>query len=415
MNDFKSFNAYEEPSSPQSFVEPTHNFAQKPPQKRSSNAGLLVLVLIFGIVGGFLGGLAQSFIAPIVQPTVPTASSQVESSPLKNENASSVGQNISNSGHGVVADVAASAMPAVVGISTDHTVTQEFMFDTREYDVKVTGSGVIVSPDGYIITNSHVVGSGNKPIQVLLEGGRSLDAKVLWQDPRQDIAVLKVESNSPLPFVKMGDSDKLVIGETAIAIGNPLGLDFQRSVTAGYISGLNRSITVERNSMGGLIQTDASINRGNSGGPLLNRNGEVIGINTIKVGAAEGLGFSIPINAVKTVVNQVIETGSYEPTLIGITGVDVTMYKSQLKIDIPVENGIVVLETYPDSAAANANLQPNDIITAVDDTPVKNMPEMRNKLNTYKVGDSATLTILRNGQEEKVQITFTPVQQRQQQ
>ena len=157
-----------------------------------------------------------------------------------------------------------------------------------------------------------------------------------------DLAILKVNATG-LPEATLGDSDNLEVGQLAVAIGNPLGLDFQRTVTSGIISGLHRTIRVDESTIiEDLIQTDASINPGNSGGPLLNSKGEVIGINTAKIKTAEGLGFSIPINMAKTIINQVVKEGTYKTVFIGITGVDLELYERQLGVDLKADNGVIL-------------------------------------------------------------------------
>ena len=174
----------------------------------------------------------------------------------------------------------------------------------------MVGSGVIVNSKGYVLTNAHVVFYGNaKNINVMFENGDKKPAKILWSDSILDLAIVKVDG-SGYPAADIGDSDKLNIGELAVAIGNPLGVGFERSVTSGIISGLNRTVWIDQyNKLENLIQTNAAINLGNSGGPLLNKRGEVIGINTFKLEATEGLGFAIPINIVKPRIDQVIKDG----------------------------------------------------------------------------------------------------------
>lgn len=181
-----------------------------------------------------------------------------------------------------------------------------------------------------------------------------------------------------LPVVDFGDSDKVSVGDKAIAIGNPLGLDLQSTLTSGYISGLNRMITLESgSSMDGLIQTDAAINGGNSGGALLNSKGELIGINTAKASTGEGIGFAIPINTAKSIVDEIIETGNYEEVLIGISGVELETYKKYFQMETAVENGIAVMQVQENSPAAKAGIQVNDIITQIGDTEINNMNDIK--------------------------------------
>jgi S1-C subfamily serine protease len=199
----------------------------------------------------------------------------------------------------------------------------------------------------------------------------------------------------------------LEVGELAVAIGNPLGLDFQRSVTSGVISGLHRSIKVDQyNVIEDLIQTDASINPGNSGGPLLNAVGEVIGINTAKIQTGEGLGFAIPINIVRPIVEEVIEKGKFSNVYIGFTGSEVEVYERQFGVDLGATNGVVIVEVIPDSPASQAGLKPQDVISKIDNEPIESMTSLRKILYKYRIGDSATLTIQRNGKTSNVTIKF---------
>lgn len=298
------------------------------------------------------------------------------------------------------------AMSSVVGITT--VEIKDFGFLQQEVDG--VGSGVIVDKNGYILTNSHVIGDGRaKEINVLFEDGSQKPGQVLWFDPSLDLAVVKVDATN-LPQAVLGDSDELEIGEVAIAIGNPLGLEFQRTVTSGIISGLNRSIRVDQyNVIEDLIQTDASINPGNSGGPLLNSKGEVIGINTAKIKTAEGLGFAIPINIVKPIIEQVIEHGTYKTVFIGIAGVDVEIYERRLGVDLQAEDGVVIIQVEPNSPASRADLRNGDIITKIDDKEIKNMNQIKKALHNYKQGDRAVLSIIRNGKTMEVELEFTHV------
>jgi serine protease Do len=303
----------------------------------------------------------------------------------------------------VVAAVAVKSVSSVVGITT--VKIQRDFFWSRP--VEGVGSGVIVNSDGYILTNSHVIGDGNaKEIHVLFEDGEKMEARVLWYDATLDLAVVKVNKKN-LPVAELGDSDEVYVGQIAVAIGNPLGLDFQRTVTSGIISGLNRSIQVSQFSiMEGLIQTDASINPGNSGGPLLNGVGKVIGINTAKIQTGEGLGFSIPINLVKPVIDEIVNDGSFNNVYIGFTGSEVQVYELQMNVDLPAKEGVVIIELLPNSPAVEANLRPLDVITNVDDAAVTNMTNLRKILYNYRIGQKAILTINREGEILKIPVKF---------
>ena len=216
----------------------------------------------------------------------------------------------------------------------------------------------------------------------------------MWSDSSLDLAIVKIDAKN-LQAVELGDSDDVQIGDYAVAIGNPLGRDFERSVTQGIISGLDRTITTtdgeSTNTMQGLLQTDASINSGNSGGPLINSSGEVIGINTAKASSAEGLGFAIPINTALPVIEEVKENGTYESVYLGITGMSVEDAMAQYQTDFKTEKGVAVLQIYTDSPASAAGMKEGDVITAIDGDAIENMSDLKKKLVNYRPGDKITV------------------------
>lgn len=364
----------------------------KKPKKtfRGSTMSYIAVILIASLIGG----LASSFIAPKLFATT-TNPTGVYASPVVNIN--------STDDINTVAAVAKKAMSSVVGITT--VGVQQDFFGAR--DVEGVGSGIIVDSNGYILTNSHVVNDGNsKSITVLFENGEKVEGKTIWNDPVLDLAIVKVETTG-LPTATLGDSDELQVGEIAVAIGNPLGLEFQRTVTSGIISGLHRSIQIDSNNIiEDLIQTDASINGGNSGGPLLNSNGDVIGINTAKIKSAEGLGFAIPINSAKVIIDEVIKTGSYETVFMGISGVGVKEYQARLGVDLSQDNGVILIQVGKDTPADKAGLLNGDIINSIDGVSIDNMNQLKKVLYNYKIGDSAKLKVIRNNTEIDVEIEF---------
>ena len=367
---------------------------EKPPKRKGIYSYILV-----AIIAGIIGGLVSVYVAPtylygkilstpeIFNESQPYTANPITINPVDGTN--------------VVAAVATKAVSSVVGITT--VQIQRDIFWSRP--VEGVGSGVIVNSDGYILTNSHVIGDGNaQDIQVLFENGEKLKARVLWYDATLDLAMVKV-SASNLPVAELGDSDSLIVGELAVAIGNPL--DFQRTVTSGVISGLHRSVQINQyNVMEDLIQTDASINPGNSGGPLLNAKGQVIGINTAKIQTGEGLGFSIPINLVKPVLEEIIQKGSFKNVYIGFTGSEVQIYEVQMDAELAADEGVVVIEILPGSPAEEAGLKSLDVITHVDDEKITSMANLRKMLYNYRIGESAELTINRNGNVSKVIVSF---------
>lgn len=306
--------------------------------------------------------------------------------------------------------IAEKVMPSVVGISTESQVTEQTMFGIRQGIAQGVGTGIIVSEDGYILTNSHVVDGGeSSSITVDLYDGKEYSGTVLWSDSAIDLAIVKIDANG-LTAAEMGDSDDVKIGDYAVAIGNPLGLNFERSTTQGIISGLDRTITTTDGSstsqMEGLIQTDASINSGNSGGPLINSKGQVIGINTAKASSAEGLGFAIPISTAIPVIDELKESGTYEKAYMGIEGMNMVYAKQLYEIDSDIEEGIFVKQIYTNSPAAESGMHEGDIITAVDGDKISTMKSLQTKLFKYRPGDTITLTIERNRTEQKIELTL---------
>lgn len=305
---------------------------------------------------------------------------------------------------GIVEAVAKKSMRSVVGITTIQRGIDYFLGEVERQGL---GSGVIVSSDGYIITNSHVVAYGQADkITVLFEDGTTKPGRVLWHSDIYDLAIVKVDITN-LPPAELGDSDNLKVGEVAVAIGNPLGLEFERTVTSGVISGLNRTVVIENNQkIEDLIQTDASINPGNSGGPLLNGRGEVIGINTAKISGGEGLGLAIPINAVKPIISRMIDEGEFKQVFIGIQGIAVEKYEQALAIELNADQGIYIIEVIADSPAHESGLIAGDVLLKIDNEEVNSMNELRNLLLHYKPGEAVKLTILRNDSESILDIIF---------
>ncbi|GAB4530321.1 MAG: HhoA/HhoB/HtrA family serine endopeptidase [Pleurocapsa sp.] len=265
-----------------------------------------------------------------------------------------------------------------------------------------TGSGFVVSSDGLILTNSHVVAGADK-VTVTLKDGRTLEGKVMGSDSITDLAVVKIEAQD-LPAVSLGDSDSLQIGEWAIAIGNPLGLD--NTVTTGIISATGRSssqIGVGDKRID-FIQTDAAINPGNSGGPLLNAKGEVIGINTAIIQNAQGLGFAIPINTAKDIAEQLITNGKVEHPFLGIRMASLTpeiktQLKNQQNFVLDKEKGVIVVEVMPNSPAAKAGIRAGDVITTLNGEEITTADQVQKAVEKVKAGDRLPLQLSRQGQD----------------
>jgi serine protease Do len=278
------------------------------------------------------------------------------------------------------------------------------------------GSGFIISSDGLILTNKHVVSDTGASYSVLTNDGKTYTAKVLARDPNQDLAVLKINA-SGLPTVTLGDSNGLQLGQTAIAIGNALG-QFSNTVSVGVVSGLARTVTAEspdgsgaQETIQGVIQTDAAINPGNSGGPLLNLQGQVIGIDTAIASGAENIGFAIPIDQAKHDITSVQATGQIQSPFLGVRYLPVTpdLATSQ---KLPVTSGALVRgdstgsAVEPNSPAAKAGIQAEDIIEKVDSQTIDSTHDLANVLDQYSVGDTVTLTINRAGKTVTLQATL---------
>ena len=312
-------------------------------------------------------------------------------------------------------DIVDEIMPSVVGVSSTFEYTQEynswgfmgFQPQTETKEVTGTGTGIVMTEDGYIITNSHVVydteyGCGKAiDVSILLSDESEHKAKIIAYDIETDLAVLKIDETGLTP-AQFGDSNDLRVGELVIAVGNPLGFDLFGSVTSGIVSALNRQISINEKNMT-LIQTDAAINSGNSGGPLLNSCGQVIGINSAKMSSAygsasvEGLGFAIPISDAKIIIDDLINNGyvTGRPQ-IGITTVDVTEAYSRY-LNIPM--GVYVQSIQKDSAAEKAGLQIGDVIIDIEGEAVKTAEELNKVKNNYKAGDKITITVTRAGED----------------
>jgi serine protease Do len=297
--------------------------------------------------------------------------------------------------------------PAVVTVVG--TIPGEQTFFGRSPDQEVSGSGFFISDQGYVITNNHVI-EGIRTVSIILSNGTEQKATVVGADKYNDIAVLKADGTVPAVAV-LGNSDVLQPGESVIAIGSPLG-DFKNSVTVGVVSATGRSIdTGEGYQIEGLIQTDAAINQGNSGGPLLNLAGQVIGVNTLIVrgsgsgAVAEGLGFAIPIDTARAVASQIIEKGYFAHPFLGITYQPITPAIART-YNLPAQWGVYVSRVASGSPASSAGLQRGDIITKVGGVTLDDTHSYLNTLYTYKPGDQVTLTLIRDGNTLEVQVTL---------
>ena len=369
------------------------------PQKKKGSKVLLRVLACVGVAAlGFGGGLGGAVVASRAGLTGnQVVVQQVERSTDATAAGSTDGTSMS------VQQIASVVSPSVVAITTEQMSSSQTWFGGY-YVQSGAGSGVIISQDGYILTCAHVV-SGATSVKVQLNGSdESYDATVVGQDSTSDIAVLKIDATGLTPAV-IGDSDALAVGEVAVAVGNPLGT-LSNTVTDGIVSALNRQVTVQNNDMT-LIQTDASISPGNSGGGLFNGNGELIGIVNAKssYSEAEGIGFAIPINTAMEIGQQLIESGSVARPALGVKIVDVTDAQTAQQLGVSTM-GVYVVEVTKGSGAEAGGVQAGDRVLAVDDTAVSDTSALKNYLKDKSIGDTVALQVERDGKVLTLNVTL---------
>lgn len=296
---------------------------------------------------------------------------------------------------------------SIVGISKIKDIGTTIFLEKSTEHLNL-GTGVIISKEGYILTNQHVAGSQYSTCYITLKNGVTDNGVVVWASEDLDLAIIKINIKN-LPEANLGDSDNIKIGTSVYAIGNPVGYELQRTVTSGIISGTNRIIKTEddntKSYLEGLIQTDATINQGNSGGPLINKNGEIIGITTLKIEDAEGIGFAIPINIVKPILKKLVETGKFEEPYLGISGYDKEVIP-YLSSNINFEEGIYIEEIDPQGPLKNSGIQTGDIIEKIDDTKIESMNKLKEYIYTKNIGDEVTIQIKRNNKEILIKVNL---------
>ena len=311
-----------------------------------------------------------------------------------------------------VAQISSQVSPSVVQVNVSNIQTTPFGEQEQQGGL---GSGVIYRSDGYVITNNHVV-QGAEQVNIALADGTTVQGEVIGGDERTDIAVVRTERGD-LPAASFNTEGAPTVGQLAVAIGSPSG--FESTVTAGVVSGLNREISPQVTGTGAqipslvdLIQTDAAISPGNSGGALVNRDAEVIGINVAYLPQTQtgqpiaGLGFAIPADTAVAVADQLIETGAVSTAYLGIGLANLSPQDAQ-QFDLPVDSGAIVTNVEPGSAADNAGIRTEDIITAIDDTPIEDSGDLLAALRDYQPGDSARITVVRrNGNEQTLDVTL---------
>ena len=399
----------------------TENHKKKSDKKGVSLWQLITLSIISSIIGGFIVGSYFQFIQPVLAPETKDYLADVispgtsEEETDEKEEAPGIYKKIEiTQSDSAVSAVAEKVSPAIVGIRVSFMENSFFSFFEQEGE----GSGIIVRDDGYIMTNHHVIAealddygnmANDSKIEVFLSNqiDTPYEATVVGSDGRTDLAVIKIDATE-LPVVEFGDSDKVKVGEVAITIGNPGGIEYMGSVSVGVISGLNRSIAVDEGKDFKLIQTDAAISPGNSGGALLNAKGEVIGVNTVKIFGSgyEGLGFAIPINTAKDITDSLIEHKYVKGRpLLGII-VD-TRFNSEMAERYNVPEGVLVNEVSPLTGAYKAGIERGDIITAIAGETIKNKQELDEIKNKYKAGDVIEIEIYRNGETMTLEVELS--------
>lgn len=366
-------------------------------------SGVLGAGLVLGVCLGvpeIRTGLLNGTNTTVSASTSNKNSTQINTSQISLENYSEIG-----------ISVAQKVLPSIVGIKVEYPVNSIFI--QQQNTATAEGSGIIISEEGYILTNNHVInssttssyyslGEATKVSVYLYNDETEYEATIVGTDEETDLAVIKIEKTG-LQAAELGDSSSVAVGEFAMAVGNPLGM--QSSVTAGMIGAVDREITGSDGKTYKLIQTDAAINSGNSGGALVNSKGQVIGINTLKIASTgvEGMGFAIPINSAKPIYEQLITYNKVKRPYIGISGRDLSKELAE-KNNLP--EGIYVVGVEEFSAAEKAGLQPGDVIIRVNGEEVKNMNKLNEIKNEHQIGETITVTISRNGKEKEVKITL---------
>ena len=294
-------------------------------------------------------------------------------------------------------------------------------YEEGDLDEAGTGSGAVYRTDGdqaFVFTNNHVV-AGSDAIEVMFSDGEIVEAEIVGADEYTDLAVLSIDAEHVESVAEFGDSKELTLGEPAIAVGSPLGGDFALSVTSGVVSGVNRTVPVDNDRDGTIdwemtaIQTDAAINPGNSGGPLVNVNGQVIGINSMKISSnvVEGMGFAIPSNDAVSIINELETNGEINRPVLGVSLLDSNLLNDQQIAEItgsnePIDQGAIVVEVASDSAAAEADIQAGDVFTSFNGEPVINSMELKQAVYTTRIGDTVEAEIIRDGEPMTVSITM---------
>lgn len=374
--------------------------------------GTLSLIFVVGFLGGILGTVLTLQVSHSSNAT--TESKQVRSTTVKTayKNTTSTSQAVDK------------VKNAVVSVITYADSSNQDLFTNDEHSdsqISSEGSGVIYKKDGkyaYLVTNTHVI-SGAKKVDILLADGNKVPGEVVGSDVYSDIAVVRISADKAKDVAEFGDSNQLTVGETAIAIGSPLGTDYANSVTQGIISSQGRNVNLKadngQNISTRALQTDAAINPGNSGGPLINIQGQVIGITSSKIStngqtSVEGMGFAIPANDVVNIIKQLEENGKVVRPALGIQMTDLanlsTSDLSKLKLPEKISGGVIVRSTL-DNMPASDKLQRYDVITKIDDTDIESTADLQSALYSHQINDTIKVTFYRDGKQETTTIKLT--------
>ncbi|WP_226678675.1 S1C family serine protease [Mesobacillus jeotgali] len=395
MNEFEQSSRYQEPV----------------PVKKTNKFKSIMSTVMAGVVGSAITLAAVNF-------TEADAGNQLQSQTesVTENNSNIVTTPTASKSSGSIADIIETSSKSIVGIT--NIQSQSNPFSQSQGNVESgSGSGVIFKKEGqdaFIVTNNHVIEGASK-VEVSLYNGEKVDAEVVGADALTDLAVVKIDAAHAADVIEFGDSSVLRAGDQVLAIGNPLGLDLSRTVTQGIVSAVDRSISVPTSAGEwemNVIQTDAAINPGNSGGALINTDGKVIGINSLKISqnGVEGLGFAIPSNEALPIVNQLIEKGKVERPYLGVSLADLAQIPDMYIKNLPesVDSGTMVTYVDPNSAAAAAGLQEQDVIVEINDEKVRNASDLRRYLYTkLQNGDNVELKIYRDGKQQSLQVELS--------
>ena len=399
-------------------------FEEEPRRRRHGFKNNVIVPFLSGVIGCSVV-IGTCFGVPSIKAKIMGESSSAQTSSSVTSVTDSIAGSVDFVSLSSYSDTAVYAankiLPSIVGIEVTYNVTQNNMFSMFGYgggettsEATASGSGIIISSDGYILTNNHVVNSKAEStfysisdatsVRVTLSSGdkKTYDAKIIGKDSQTDLAVLKIEAKG-LTAAEFADSDKVKIGEFSMAVGNPLALG--TTITCGVVSAVNREVNDDDGNKFICIQTDAAINSGNSGGALVNSKGQVIGINTLKVSSTgvEGIGFAIPINSTVKVIDELKTYSKVRRPFIGIGGRDLT--EEVAKVHNLVE-GVYVASVEQFSAAEKAGLKVGDVITTFDGTKVKTMDELNEIKNKHAIGDKVKLSIFRDGKTQEIELTL---------